>query len=62
MIQNGNKYAQLVLNAMIYQIAKQIGADTLDYLNLENLGKSLCDKKYCLGCFNGVYPILEHKK
>ena len=39
------------------EIAKQIGADTLDYLNLENLGKSLCDKKYCLGCFNGVYPI-----
>ncbi len=39
------------------EIAKQIGADTLDYLSINNLEKSLCDKKYCLGCFNGVYPI-----
>lgn len=41
----------------IEEIAVQIGADTLDYLNLDNLQKSLCDKKYCLGCFNGIYPI-----
>lgn len=32
------------------EIAKQIGADTLDYLSINNLEKSLCDK-YCLGCF-----------
>ena len=31
MIQNGNKYAQLVLNAMIYQIAKQIGAMSINF-------------------------------
>ncbi len=41
----------------VEEIAEQIGADTLDYLSLPNLQKSLCDKKYCLGCFNGVYPI-----
>lgn len=41
------------------EICKTIGADSLDYLSLENLGKiapnSKCDM--CTGCFTGNYPI-----
>ena len=31
MIENGDKYAELVLNAMIYQIAKQIGGMSVNF-------------------------------
>ena len=31
MIENGNKYAEIVLNAMIYQIAKQIGGMSINF-------------------------------
>jgi amidophosphoribosyltransferase len=40
------------------QIAKEIGADTLGYLSVENLVKiplsAKCD--FCTGCFTGLYP------
>lgn len=39
-------------------IREMIGADSLDYLSMENLLKALGeDKGFCLGCFNGVYPV-----
>lgn len=41
------------------EICKTLGADSLDYLSLENLGKitpaSTCSM--CTGCFTGKYPI-----
>ena len=41
------------------EICKTLGADSLDYLSLENLGQiapdSTCDM--CMGCFTGNYPI-----
>lgn len=41
------------------EICKELGADSLDYLSLENLGKiapaSTCSM--CMGCFTGNYPV-----
>lgn len=39
------------------EIRKEINADTLDYLSMDNMIKSLDCKDYCVGCFNGVYPM-----
>ncbi|TDT71984.1 amidophosphoribosyltransferase [Hypnocyclicus thermotrophus] len=41
----------------VAEICKEIGADSLEYLEINNLLDSLESKNYCLGCFNGVYPI-----
>lgn len=44
--------------ADLEKIREAIGADSLGYLSIEGLLKSLGeDKGFCLGCFNGVYPI-----
>lgn len=41
----------------IEQIRKDIGCDSLSYLSIEGLLRSLGKSKgYCLGCFEGVYP------
>lgn len=40
----------------IGEMAEDIGADTLDFLSLENLYHSLGKKGCCTGCFNGAYP------
>lgn len=41
----------------IEQIRQDIGCDSLSYLSIEGLLKSLGKSKgYCLGCFEGVYP------
>lgn len=52
----------LIANKMsIDEICKQIGADSLVFLDIENLKKIKpeCNKEleYCVGCFNGDYPI-----
>jgi len=39
------------------EVCDLIGADTLDFLSIDNLVKSLNNKKYCLGCFDGKYPV-----
>ncbi|MBQ6820247.1 MAG: amidophosphoribosyltransferase [Clostridium sp.] len=42
----------------IEEIRETIGADSLGYLSMEGMYK--CFKKdcgYCVGCFNGVYPV-----
>ena len=39
------------------EIRKEINADTLDYLSMDNMIKSLDCKDYCVGCVNGVYPM-----
>ncbi|KGK87034.1 MULTISPECIES: amidophosphoribosyltransferase [unclassified Clostridium] len=42
----------------IDSIREEIGADSLGYLSIEGLLKALGGKnKFCLGCFNGVYPV-----
>ena len=41
----------------VEEIRKEINADTLDYLSMDNMIKSLNCKDYCVGCFNGVYPM-----
>jgi amidophosphoribosyltransferase len=42
----------------VEKIREEIGSDSLGYLSIDGLLKSLGeDKGFCLGCFNGVYPI-----
>lgn len=41
----------------ISQIREEIGCDSLSYLSIDGLLKSLGkDKGFCLGCFEGIYP------
>lgn len=48
----------LAFNLSLEQMREQIGADSLEFLTLENLMK-LIDKpeNYCKACFTGQYPI-----
>lgn len=51
---------KLIANQMsIDEICKKIGADSLTYLELDNLVqiKARDDVQYCSGCFTGDYPI-----
>lgn len=42
----------------VEEINDMIGSDTLGYLKMERLIEALGgENKYCLGCFNGVYPM-----
>lgn len=42
----------------IEKINEEIGSDSLGYLSIEGLLQSLGkDKGFCLGCFNGIYPV-----
>ena len=41
----------------VEEIRKEINADTLDYLSMENMLKSLKNRNYCVGCFSGEYPM-----
>ncbi len=42
----------------VEEIREKIGADSLDYISMEGLVGTLNkDKGFCLGCFNGIYPI-----
>ena len=58
------------------EICHEIGANTLEYLSLENLLKILreksirsdmnensyhtCKNDFCVGCFSGKYPIVDY--
>ena len=45
----------------VEEVCKIIGADTLAYLNLENLTKitpEARDTGVCMACFTGNYPVL----
>ncbi|WP_123053030.1 amidophosphoribosyltransferase [Clostridium sp. JN-1] len=45
-------------NASVEEINEQIGADSLGYISIEGLLETLnADKGFCIGCFNGVYPV-----
>lgn len=43
----------------VSEICKIIGADSLEYLSIEGLLKTVEDSigGFCLGCFNNVYPM-----
>lgn len=42
----------------VEEINDMIGSDTLGYLKIDRLIEALGgENKYCLGCFNGVYPM-----
>ena len=41
----------------VEEIRQEINADTLDYLSLDNMLTSLKSNNFCVGCFNGVYPM-----
>jgi amidophosphoribosyltransferase len=42
----------------VNEINNEIGADSLQYISIEGLLTSLGEKhRFCLGCFNGIYPI-----
>lgn len=44
--------------AQVEKIREQIGSDSLGYLSIEGLLKALGgENNFCLGCFNGIYPI-----
>lgn len=45
-------------NATLEEIRQEIGADSIGYISEEGLVESLSkDKGFCMGCFNGVYPV-----
>jgi amidophosphoribosyltransferase len=45
-------------NSTIEEIRKEIGSDSLGYISIDGLLKCFGEKKgFCLGCFNGVYPV-----
>ena len=44
------------------EICREINADSLDFLSLENQRKILGGNQYCDGCFTTVYPLKEIEK
>lgn len=45
-------------NCSVEEIRQMIGADSLDYLTIDNLLETFGEGKgFCLGCFKGVYPV-----
>jgi amidophosphoribosyltransferase len=51
-------------NKTIEEIAKYLGLDSLKYISLEGMLKSMqqADKDFCTACFNGEYPVKLPKK
>ena len=49
----------IAANMTVLEIQKFIGADSLSYLSVDGLRRSLGvdNKSYCTGCFTGNYPI-----
>lgn len=54
------KDALIAVNKTVEEIRQEIGADSLEYLSLENMrkiAKASNMKGFCEGCFTGKYPI-----
>jgi len=47
----------LAAEMSVEEICEYIGADSLDFLKLDNLTNTLGSKNFCMGCFNGIYPM-----
>ena len=45
----------------VEEIGKKIGVDSIGYLPIEALCEieKMCRRKFCMGCFNGAYPVKE---
>jgi amidophosphoribosyltransferase len=57
-IDTPTKRELIAANRSVEEIAKFIGADSLHYLSLDSLLKSVGDgDRYCSACFTGRYPI-----
>ncbi|MBZ4664232.1 MAG: amidophosphoribosyltransferase [Caloramator sp.] len=39
------------------EIGRELGADSIGFLSIEGLLDALDAKSFCLGCFNGIYPV-----
>ncbi|WP_300367496.1 amidophosphoribosyltransferase [Brachyspira sp.] len=46
----------------VEEIRKEINADTLEYLTIEDMLEALHNHNYCIGCFTGNYPTDIPKK
>ncbi len=47
----------------IDEIGKYIGADSLKYIEIDDLKKAVSQpESYCYSCFNGDYPVLENEE
>lgn len=47
----------IAANMSVEEIRQEIGADSMGYLEIDSLTATLGCKDFCLGCFNGVYPM-----
>jgi len=47
----------IATSCTIDEIRQELGADSLGFLSIEGLLKSLGGSGYCIGCFNGEYPV-----
>jgi len=47
----------LAAEMSVEEICEYIGADSLDFLKLDNLTNTLGSKSFCMGCFSGIYPM-----
>lgn len=47
----------LAAEMSVAEICEYIGADSLDFLKLDNLTSTLGSKNFCMGCFSGIYPM-----
>jgi len=46
----------------VEETRKYIGADTLAYLSIEGLLRSVGnDLSYCMACFDGNYPVIPEE-
>jgi amidophosphoribosyltransferase len=54
-----SRYKELIASKnSVAQIRKKVDADSLVYLSLTDLKKSVGVKiPFCTGCFNGKYPV-----
>ncbi|MBX2845374.1 MAG: amidophosphoribosyltransferase [Saprospiraceae bacterium] len=49
---------ELIANHMSpKELGEWMGADSLEYLSIENLRTSLAGENYCFGCLTGAYPV-----
>ena len=48
----------IAANHTVKETEEILGADTLGYLSMDGMYECLSEKKgFCVGCFNGVYPV-----
>ena len=55
-IDTANRKELIAANKNMEEIKNYINADSLEYLSLDRLYKTLNGCEYCVGCFNGLYP------